>query len=504
MGASSFYFYPPLAFYFGAVVAFFTGGALTPEQVTAWACLAMSFTGSVGMYAWLRPQAGWRPALFSSVIYSLAPYYLFDIFARGALGEVAVHAVLPLFALSLQRASERLAWVPLLALSFAGLILGHVAAMVPIALIAAPVVSLYLIFRAVPGSRTASAARLAAGALLGLGLSATYLAPALALQSASSMKFMWGPPLSAADPASWTLLNSKYWPSQPLASSMAWLGWTYGAVALGVLLIVGRASGPRAAMARVWALVSLVAIATYAFPGVWHGPLAPIIGKMQFPFRMLVMVEFALISALCLALAQGRWRVAALASLTCVALYMPVKVAVGSSFVRAERYPLDVDVVIAERIRRARLPEEHLPADFFFDPKIVVSRVYLDGFERLPLAAPGDTRARVIAASQYPDGSVALRIKTPIATPVVVRRFFFVSWRADIVRPGNDLKVNTSATGPSRLLTFEAQPGEHVYRIHIVRESVEKLGDAIALISLAMVALLSLVVRNRGLARPSE
>lgn len=493
LGASSFYFYPPLAFYFGAAIDLITGGLLSSEQVIAWACLTMSFVGGLGMYLWLRTQAGGWASLVAGIIYVLAPYHLLDIFARGALGEVAVHAVLPFFALSLQRAADRTSWIAPLALCVAGLILGHVAATLPIALIAAPIASIWLIIRAPSQSRLATAARLVAGAALGLGLAATYLAPALGLQNASSMKFMWGPIGSAADPASWTLLNTEHWPSPPLARGMAWLGWTYGAAALCAMLMLGRTSGPRAATARVWAIICLVAIAAYAFPAAWHGPLAPILGKMQFPFRMLVMVEFALITTLCLALDREHRRIGLiLITLVGASLYTPYKHDVASSFERAEDYPANADPVITERIRRTRLPEEHLPGDFFFDPKIMVSRVYLDGYERLPLIRPIDPSAKVLAASEYRDGSIAVRIDAPRRTKVVVRRFYFPAWRADIVQAGRDPQTQISSTGPSRILTFLTEPGDHVYRLHIVRTPIEKLGDGITAASALALLILML------------
>ena len=497
LGGSSFYFYPPLFFYVAAAVDLLTGGLLNAEQVTAWTCLALSFAGSLGLYAWLRPHAGGRAALVAGVVYAIAPYHLLDAVSRGSLGELAVYAVLPFFALSLERAASRSAWIAPLALCLAGLILGHIAVALPICLIAAPIAALWLIIRAEPKARAAVAARLAAGGVLGLGLASTYLLPALALQSAASMKFMWGPPLSPADPAAWTLLNARHWPPPPLPGAMAWLGWTYGAAALGVLVLLGATPGPRAALARVWAAVCLVAIAAYATPAVWHGPLAPILGKMQFPFRMLVMVEFALIAALCLAFGhRPRWT-ALLAAVIAVSLWTPVRQTVLPAFERARLYPAMKDSVITERIRVGRLPEEHLPGDFFFDPAILVDRAYLTGYERLPLVRPLDPAAKVLAATSYPDGSLAVRLDAPAPTRVVVRRFYFPAWRADIVQAGKDPSVPTSSTGPSRILTFAARPGDHVYRLHIVRTPIEKLGDGVALASLLVVGLIGLASLKR-------
>ncbi|ADG12198.1 hypothetical protein B7G68_19305 [Caulobacter segnis] len=497
LGGSSFYFYPPLFFYVAAGVDLLTGGLLNAEQVTAWACLVLSLAGSLGLYAWMRPHAGGRVALVAGAVYAVAPYHLLDAVSRGSLGELAVYAVLPFFALSLERAARHPAWIPPLALSLAGMILGHIAVALPICLIAAPIAALWLIMSAEPMARLAIVARLAAGAILGAGLAMTYLLPALALQDAASMKFMWGPPLSGADPAAWTLLNAKHWPPAPLAGAMAWLGWTYGAAALGVLAVLGRASGPRTAAARVWAAVCLVAIAAYATPAVWHGPLAPILGKMQFPFRMLVMVEFALIAAASLAFSHRPRLVVLLAAVVAVSVWVPVKQTLIPAFERARLYPAGQDPTIAQRIRVGRLPEEHLPGDFFFDPAILVDRVYLSGYERLPLVRPLDPAAKVLAATSYPDGSLAVRLDAPRPTRVVVRRFYFPAWRADLVQAGEDPGVAISSTGPSRILTFAATPGDHVYRLHIVRTPVEKLGDAIALASLAAIGLIGFATRQR-------
>ncbi len=493
MGASSFYFYPPLAFWFGAAVDAVWPGPMTAEMLTAWACLAMSLCGSAGMYLWLRGFTGRGVSLVAACAYAWTPYFLIDLFARGSLGELAAHAVLPFLALGLQAAARSWRGVAGLAAAYAGLVLAHIAVAVTVTAFALPVWAGLALWRAPPRHRPGLLLRLIAGGVLGLALAAHYLAPALSLQDAASMKWMWWPHLSA-DPASWTLFNWAAWPSRPLADAFAWLGWTYGGAALVALLILWRAGGERARAARTWSLIVLVAIAAYAFPAVWHTPLQPMLGKVQFPFRMLVVVEFAVVTAVALSLTRkGWWRGLAFMAVA-AGLWFPAVRMAWPMRAAALAYPTNADATIAERIRHGRAPEEHLPADFNFDPKIVRQRVLLDGFDGLPAIMPRGPGVTVLAASEYPDGSLAASIAAERPALVAARRFHFPAWRASLVQPGDDPSLPVRACGVSRFACFEVRPGRHLYRLHIVRTPVERLGDGITLAAIALT--LGLVIHS--------
>src|SRR5262249_25528154 len=84
-------------------------------------------------------------------------------------------------------------------------------------------------------------------------------------------------------------------------TTMALATLTYGLVAIGVAMAAARSGSPGGwrSAAAVWALVGLLGALVVAglVPRFWRLPL---VDKVQFPFRLLVVTEFAVITALCL------------------------------------------------------------------------------------------------------------------------------------------------------------------------------------------------------------
>jgi hypothetical protein len=498
MGASTFYFYPPLAFYVTTIVDLLTAHRLNAELLAAWGGFGLSLLSSVTMFAWLRRRVGWRTATIGALAYAVAPYHLLDLYGRGSFGELAAYPLLPLFALAFDRTVKSRDGIPFLAATYAGLILSHVAVGLLVSVFVAPVLLLQVLRQDDRGDIGPALRRLALAGLLGLGLSATYLIPALGLQNAASMKWMWGTAADGGNPANWTFFNQAHWPSRPLAGAMAGLACIYGFVAVANVLLP-QAAGERRGISRAWATIVLIAIIAYALPWIWEGPLAPIMGKVQFPFRMLVFVEFAAITSVSLATLTPSRTMLILAAVVLLAATPFVRKLLIPEYGLVQGYPANADAVVAGRLKHARAPEEHLPAGFNFDPKIVLSRTYLDGFAGLPSVRPLDPAARVLASSEYPDGSVAAEIDAPRPTLVVVRRFYFPAWRANLVSPGADPVLAVRPYGVSRFAAFAIMPGRHVYRMHIVRTVQEKVGDALTLVSLlAGVSLIVMDWRRRS------
>jgi hypothetical protein len=491
MGASTFYFYPPLAFYVTTVVDVLSAHRLNAELIAAWGGFALSMLSSLTMYAWLRRHVGWVTAAVGGGVYAIAPYHLVDFYGRGSFGELAAYPLLPLFAMAFDCTVRKRYGIPFLAATYAGLILSHVAIGLLVSVFVAPVLLLHLVSQEDRSDIGPAVRRLALGGVLGLGLAATYLIPALGLQAASSMKWMWGTAADGGNPANWTFFNQAHWPSPDLAAAMAGLACVYGLVAVATIFLP-QAAGERRSLSRLWAAIVVIAIIAYTLPWIWEGPLAPIMGKVQFPFRMLVFVEFAVISSISFA-SPTRYRTfLILASIGLVAATPLVHKLLMPQYALVQEYPANADAVVAGRIKHGRAPEEHLPVGFNFDPKIVLSRTYLDGFAGLPSVRPLDPAARVIASNENLDGSVAMDIDAPRPTLVVVRRFYFPAWRANLISPGADPVLPVRAYGVSRFTAFTAAPGRHVYRLHIVRTIQEKVGDTISIISL--LAGLSLIV----------
>ncbi|MEK6637025.1 MAG: hypothetical protein AABY88_02965 [Pseudomonadota bacterium] len=273
LGAPVFYFYPPLAFYLAAILSLM--GLSTYWSVLAAFGVAMAGSG-IAMLHWLK---GWtsRP-LAGALLYVAAPYHIVDFYARGALAEFCAYALLPLVAIGIRRAA-RSGRFAMLAISYAALIITHLPAALLTSLFFIAPYCLYL------ASKNRQALHpMLLGGLFGIGLASIYLLPMVALQPHVALETMvMRPDLQAPN---WSLLTPWSWPAREGIILMAALAATV-VFAAAILLIARR---------DVW----LFAVCAYAvillglIPGLWSLPL---LAKVQFPWRMLMLAEFALVTA---------------------------------------------------------------------------------------------------------------------------------------------------------------------------------------------------------------
>lgn len=507
LGAPSFYYYPPLAFYVTALVRGVLGPHADHSQITAWAVYLMTAGSGLTMFAWLRGKtgagwAGWGWALAGALAYVFAPYHQIDYFVRGALGETAAYAAVPLVMLALERTAVSRRWIPGLAFAYAGLILAHLVIAMLVSVGVISVFAAYLVLKAPKSQRLALVARCATGALLGVAMAASYLGPAIFMQSFASLRWMWGSP--AYDAYNWALLRPDLWPFRPFSESMAWLGWGTGALGLSAILaVVGKRlfkdlSEPLKD-AVPWGGIALFGLTLYALPWVWHGPTGLLLGKAQFAYRVLLGMEFAAITAVVVAAAGGRWpRLLVLVPLCLIPLKQGFDMNAGD--IKAHlAHNGDLSAEITGMIATRRTPQEHLPAGVDIASPRFADSSYMNGFSDVPTAAPVDAQAaRVVKTGVMPDGTMIVILRAQRPTRIVLRRFYYPTWRAYRVQDGPDPVVADAPFGRERLLSFQADAGTHTYRIRIERSTLEKVCDAISVLAiLASLALLCLDFMER-------
>lgn len=263
LGSPTFYFYPPLAFYVSGVL----GLVGFPTYASIIGCFAVALLLSgYAMYAWLQDT---RRPLLGALLFMAAPYHLLDFYGRGAQAECLAIAFLPLVMLGLRKAMEKSS--TLLAFSYAGLILAHL----PLALLA----SLFLI---APYCLWKGSIRLFILPLaIGIGLAAVYLVPALALNHFRHSELLWADP--QFQPTSWSLLFPRPGPVGGMRTVFA----TLLVASLIPAAILWRGGQRRIALY----VVACEVIAAGLIPGLWALPL---LRDVQFPFRVMPLVDFAI------------------------------------------------------------------------------------------------------------------------------------------------------------------------------------------------------------------
>ena len=264
LGSPVFYYYPPLSFYIASVPALL---GLSPYLASMAAFGFGCFASGLTMHLWLKGAEFRVPA---SAIFMVMPYHLFDLVYRGALAEYMGIALIPLIAMGLKKRPV------LLAFAYAGLIATHL----PLALL----VSLFMIlpYGAWLAWKDRSHFNLAAiGLSLGLLISGIYLFPALALDEFRKTDELYR--FANLQTTSWNFFDPDGWATPGVMQRI--IGIT-ALLAFGALFAVRRGS--------FWPILSItVCVLVSGLLPIWHLPL---LADVQFPWRALPIVEFALVT----------------------------------------------------------------------------------------------------------------------------------------------------------------------------------------------------------------
>jgi hypothetical protein len=474
LGGPAFYFYPPVGFWVDALLSAATFNVLSVPYRLSVATLLLLWASGLAMHAWLRTDAtSPRAALYGAVAYMAAPYHLIDHYWRGAYAEFAAYAVLPLVLLAVRHVAERRRFgLVFLTLAYAALLMTHLPTALLVSLTALP---MYVLYR---GWRHGSArpaigffVRCALGGVLGLGLAAMYLIPALALQDWISAEELWSG-LYRAD--RWLLVPFALRQGlDAMMSVIAWAALAYGIAAIGVLTVLaqgGVRQGWRSEPA-FWAFVCLLCLLLIAgaVPWFWQVPL---VAKVQFSWRLMIVVEFAVVTALCLAPWYGRSRATSFIFMAAILVLAPGL----AEFGLAVRMFVKASLVEPYQPKDVR---EYLPAGFPRKPRAdFITDLGLEPLEGTPTISCAPA-TKVCRADEDRFGELRIEVEGDAPTTVVLRRFFFPAWRLDPAQP-------LVATDPLRLVSFTAPAGRHVWRLQRGSLPAEWWGWAISGLSLVL------------------
>jgi hypothetical protein len=478
LGSPTFYFYPPLGFWVVALVNAAGAGALAPLVQLRLAELAIIAASGWTMYLWLRTHAEPPRALICAAAFMLAPYHVDDHYLRAAFAEMAAIAVVPLVGLGLARTAEGRRFGPVwLAVGWGALILAHL----PIALLTGVLLvapyGLFLVWRG-RGRRRAFVARAGCALALGTGLAALYLLPALTLQGFISADY-WAH--AAGRFGDQLFANPHAWSAPPIPFFAA-ISLAEAGVAAAV---AWRAWARRDADALFWAacVIGLFLVMAGLVPGFWSLPLMT---EVQFPWRAMALQEFALVTLLAWAPAGSGPLPSLIFGVLVVANLIPIgQFSFGGAPSRpgyaATTFPTDADA------------PEYLPHGMLVvTPQGPAPRVGFQQLSALPLVSEAGT-----AAARDPlSGAVHIDVAPGPARPIVVRQFYFPSWRARC--DGREAEV--TAAGAGRLIGFTVPASARSCDLAIRPPMPQRLGERISLVSLILIALYSLwaVTRPRS------
>jgi hypothetical protein len=486
--APAFYYAPALLHLLGLDVL-----AATRLSLALWYG-ASALTMVALLRCWTRPTA----AIFGALLYLVFPYRLYDLFVRGALPEFVVFTWLPLLAFFNYRLITAGArgegrgasrtWFLLTALAWAGLILTHNLTALMTLLTAGILILLLALLSffspfsfspspnpplSTPHSPLSRIHPIALPLLAGLGLSAFQLAPSLLESGWVMLGAAPGGDGYLRHLADWGALATAAWlyPYPDAAASTVPLpGYLVAILALALLALLFRRKAPlRTHLLVAWVMsVLFVLLTTAATAPIWS-LLAPVLGKLQFPWRWqtLLALTFAVVAATLLeavwaVLQRRRMQLLAVLAGVLLAIYGVVYAVAGLTPTPA---PFTAQELTADQMWVFDAGHGQIGATWTaeFLPRWVREERWTIGREPAMSHDIGKMESASFAATpiqqQYLDGVWRMRADAPFS--LRFHRFYFPAWRVTV----DGRAAVAYADGALGLLAVDLDAGEHLVQV---------------------------------------
>jgi len=173
-GEPLFNFYAPLPYYLGALIKLLGFNYIWVAKILF---ILSSFLSAVTMYLLCRKLFNQKSAFLATALYIWAPYRAVDLYVRGALSEAFAFVFFPLIFYASLLLSQKITLrrISFLSISLAGLFLTHNVT----TLIFLPFLFLWWLYLWIKQKNRRLILHFCSSLVLGLGLSATFLLPAV-------------------------------------------------------------------------------------------------------------------------------------------------------------------------------------------------------------------------------------------------------------------------------------------------------------------------------------
>jgi hypothetical protein len=515
-GSPSFFFFGPVPFYISALFNTLLCPGCEPATQLAVGTWILLLASGFALYALARDYARPWVAAIGAIAYMLMPYHFeIDLWRRVAFGEFSVYICMPLVLLFLQRTLRDTRYLPALALSYAGLVASHI----PAAMLFSLFLGGYTLLLCYAQKSLRPVAYAAAGVVLGVGLAAIYLVPALAEQHyIAALRYFtpgYAPPhqlwnYEYFNYANWLFMDGR--PERYNSFGTRIFHLLIGTTVVALLLIVAACEKDRLKKVRelspwilglafVWFMVTPLSIP------VWE--LFADLRKISFPWRSIMVADLATAMLFVIAfetVATHRRAGSLLSLLLATALFAILLLSgerthPGQPPYLKELAPFQKSATLDEFDRNFRAGYDALE---YYMPVWVEKSA--DEFRSTIAAIPN---LAVISATgdasivRWASRDILLRVRLDDDARLVVKQFYYPGWNAQIVGTGETLKLAPSAkTG---LVELHAPRGSYDISLRLEPLWPERAGTALSLVSLLVLAILFLAnIRNRHRADSSQ
>ncbi len=515
LGSPVFYYYPPVPFFLTSLLKpFFPADLHGWHQLGLSASLALIASGFFA-YLWLREPTDRNSALMGAVLYMAMPYHLAsDLYVRGSFAEYWAFVWMPLVLFFTHKVvnGNRLA-VAGLAVSYAALIMTHL----PTTLIFSPIPICYSIYIASRGRKIKVTGTVLAAMVLGSGLSAVYLWPAMTTQQ---FVFLDRMTIGYFSYKNW-LPFSKFslWRDEKILVLLVTLN--LAAIACCAFTITRLNLGKF--IRQINAFWLIVALGCMAMMTELSGPVwltFPMLQKIQFPWRFNSLLSIATAALLTLSIFSAKKRASFSTRITraiavlLVAAWLPATgLAVWHAYAFDNPSQAELDYKRREIEQKREVPEYYprwntAMADIDWEASSYEQRwdELLDRkFESL-LHGVGQSEGSLskvrmvegkgeVDISTWKPGEIGLHITTPTGMRLYVSQFYYPNWKARLIGESSPISIQPSQ--PHGLISLSIPDGEHRVLLTFERGQAEVVGQVVSLLSLMIFLLYVVAVKYR-------
>ncbi len=362
LGSPVFFFYPPAPYFLTSVLRpFFPNDPNGLHQLGVAASVALIGSGLTA-YLWLKDLVDAKAALIAAILYMAMPYHLAaDLYVRASFAEYWTFVWMPLILYFVQRIIAGQRFAPAgLAISYALLTMTHL----PTTLIFSVVLFCYALWLAPKKLKLKTLANISGGVILGVGIAAIYLFPAMMTQ-----RFVFLDRMSTGyfSYQNWLLLAKlSLWREEKV--TMALLVADIFLIATCAFLIIRSGRDlRRKKMSYFWYAVAIagVLMMTQLSKPVWLA--VPLLERIQFPWRINTVVCLSASALSAMAISSIRKtsnlsaRISGVVALLLILVWIPSTVwKAWQVFPQTNPNQHDIDERI-EEIAQSRDPAEYRP-----------------------------------------------------------------------------------------------------------------------------------------------
>ena len=503
LGGPSGFFYPPLTSYASSVF----WPLLSDHDPAGWLAagyalaLAQILSG-ITAYWWLRSLVEARAALLGAALYAIAPYHLaLDVYVRGASAEAWVFVWFPLVLWSAGALSRHSRWaLPVASVSYALAVLSHPT----VSLCFAPIPVSYVFVFSERKERLRNTAWIVAALLLGVGLNAQYLLPAMLDQNKAyvvwqtvghgdySNQWIWQDGHELAEMGRYIygkLARAPYeiyWESLIKLPFLVVSLTTSIAIACLLWVIRFQQKGTLLRIAWFYGVVALLSVFLMTKFSVLIWRVVPFLKFLQYPFRFNVMLVISLAALAALAVAglpstYARYASALLGLIVLSWVGLDVYgVAQGYSVWRSEA---PVRLEYFRQLARTQIDYSSMWPRPGNNTVLSDFRAF-DGFVAAhpPKTGKLEGSAGVVQVLRWTPRHVVLQIESPRNSELTLNHFYYAGWQGRF----SDGTIAAAHPSPDGLIQLNVPQGSYQMVIELARSESEHAGMAISLASLVL------------------